>query len=63
MDREDKASPELLVLGGGGPFVPSKRASLGYVVLLDGKPRLLINCDDAISTSLGETGVHPAERF
>ena len=55
------ASLELLVLGGGGPFVQSKRASLGYVVLFDGKPRLLIDCGDGIFTRLGETGVDPAE--
>lgn len=54
-------SMELLVLGSGGPFTNATRASAGYVVSLDGAPRVLVDAGGGTSVRLGEHEVDPAE--
>ena len=51
---------ELLVLGSGGPFAQAARASSSYVVLVGGRPRLLIDCGGGTSARLGQAGIDPA---
>ncbi|MDT7618318.1 MAG: hypothetical protein QOF00_5765 [Pseudonocardiales bacterium] len=48
------------VLGSGGPFVNAHRASSGYLVQLDGRPRLLVDAGGGTFERLGRAGVDPA---
>jgi ribonuclease BN (tRNA processing enzyme) len=56
--NEEPAPPALavLVLGSGGPRV-SKRASVGNLVLVDGKARLLVDAGPGTFVRAGESGV------
>jgi hypothetical protein len=45
---------ELLVLGSGGPFVQGKRASSCYVVVVGGRPRMLLDCGGGAFLRLGQ---------
>jgi len=47
------------VLGSGGPIVDDERASAGYVVLLDGRPRLLVDAGGGVALRLAQAGVAP----
>lgn len=54
----DSASPEalsLLVLGSGGPGATG-RAGAGYLVMLDGKPRILVDAGPGTFVRAGEAG-------
>ncbi|MCB9602551.1 MAG: MBL fold metallo-hydrolase [Sandaracinus sp.] len=47
------------VLGSGGPIVDDARASTGYLLIVDGRPRLLIDAGGGVALRLGELGVRP----
>ncbi|MGI8721068.1 MAG: hypothetical protein ACR2JG_02440 [Geodermatophilaceae bacterium] len=62
VDKADRmAHLELVVLGSGGPFVTARRTSASYVVLLGGRPLLLLDCGGGAFARLGQAGVDPAE--
>jgi ribonuclease BN (tRNA processing enzyme) len=50
------ATLSLLVLGSGGPGATG-RAGAGYVVLLDGRPRIVVDAGPGTFTRVGEAGV------
>ncbi len=50
------AGLSLLVLGSGGPGATGRAAS-GYLVLLDGRPRILVDAGPGIFVRAGEAGV------
>lgn len=54
------AGLDVTVLGSGGPFVNARRASSGYLVRLDGRPRLLVDAGVGTFERLGRAGVDPA---
>lgn len=45
------------VLGSGGPFPTARRVSSGYVVWLDGSPRLLVDAGGGVFERVGRAGV------
>ncbi|MGI8421308.1 MAG: MBL fold metallo-hydrolase, partial [Gaiellaceae bacterium] len=53
-------SLELIVPGSGGPFANPKRASSGYLLLLDGDPRVLVGAGGGVFELLGRLGADPA---
>jgi ribonuclease BN (tRNA processing enzyme) len=53
---DEKPALELVVLGSGGPGALGRAAS-GYLVLLDGVPRILVDAGPGTFTRLGETGL------
>jgi len=54
------ASLELLVLGSGGPGATG-RAGSSHIVLIDGKPRILVDAGPGSFVRLGEAHVSPAQ--
>lgn len=61
VDRPPSRGLALTVLGSGGPFVNPRRASSGYLLWCDGRPRLLVDAGGGTFERLGRTGVDPAE--
>ena len=55
----DKAGMELVVLGSGGPGATG-RAGAGYLVLIEGKPRILVDAGPGTFVRLGESGLSMA---
>jgi len=53
---DEKPALELVVLGSGGPGAVGRAAS-GYLVLLDGVPRILVDAGPGTFTRLGEAGL------
>ena len=51
---------ELLVLGSGGPVADNERASSGYVILIGGKPRILVDAGGGTFQRLGQAGLSAA---
>lgn len=47
------------VLGSGGPILDDARASSGYLLVVDGRPRLLIDAGGGVALRLGQLGVSP----
>ena len=47
----------LTVLGSGGPIANSRRASAGYVLSIDGKPRLLVDAGGGSFERVGRSGL------
>jgi len=56
----DEAPLSVTVLGSGGPGAVG-RASSGYLVSVDGIPRILIDAGPGTFARLGETGLSPAK--
>lgn len=52
---------ELQVLGSGGPELEDKRASSSYLVLQDGRPRILVDSGGGSSLRFGQAGAHVAQ--
>jgi ribonuclease BN (tRNA processing enzyme) len=49
----------VMVLGSGGPVVtPAGRASAGYMIFVDGKPRILMDVGGGTYKSLGQAGIN-----
>jgi ribonuclease BN (tRNA processing enzyme) len=48
------SSFELEVLGSGGPHTHPTRASAGYLIALDGKPRILVDVGGGVFTRVGQ---------
>lgn len=48
------------VLGSGGPMTNPSRASSGFIVWLDGRPRVLVDAGGGTFARLGEAGIDPA---
>ncbi len=62
-DKSAKAEKEgelsVMVLGSGGPVAtPAGRASAGYLIFTDGKPRILMDLGGGTYKSLAESGVN-----
>lgn len=55
MRSESKFS--VTVLGSGGPFANGRRASSGYIVSIDGKPRVLVDCGGGTFERIGRAGL------
>lgn len=49
--------PALQVLGSGGPLADDDRAGSGYVLRVDGKPRILIDAGSGVFLRFGQAGV------
>ncbi|MBJ74504.1 MAG: MBL fold metallo-hydrolase [Sandaracinus sp.] len=47
------------VLGSGGPIVDDGRASSGYLLLVDGEPRLLVDAGGGVALRMAQAGVAP----
>ncbi|HEY3675349.1 MAG TPA: MBL fold metallo-hydrolase [Candidatus Tumulicola sp.] len=47
----------LTVLGSGGPFATPTRVSSGYVLSIDGKPRVLLDAGGGIFQRIGQSGL------
>jgi ribonuclease BN (tRNA processing enzyme) len=47
----------LIVLGSGGPIANPRRASAGYVLSIDGKPRLLVDAGGGSFERIGRSGL------
>lgn len=45
------------VLGSGGPFANGRRASSGYVVSIDERPRILVDCGGGTFERIGRAGL------
>ena len=60
MERPATAPLALTVLGSGGPFTHPQRASAGYLVSTDGRPRLLVDAGGGTFERLGRIGADPA---
>ena len=56
---EDPAPLSVMILGSGGPGAVG-RASSSFVVLLDGKPRIIVDAGPGSFVRLGETGLDSA---
>jgi ribonuclease BN (tRNA processing enzyme) len=52
---DEAPGPSLLVLGSGGPGATG-RAGAGYLVMLDGKPRILVDAGPGTFVRVGEAG-------
>jgi ribonuclease BN (tRNA processing enzyme) len=56
---EVKGDLSVMVLGSGGPMaMPSGRASAGYLIFLDGKPRILMDVGGGTYQRLAQAGVN-----
>lgn len=54
-----KGDLSVMVLGSGGPMATaSNRASAGYLIFLDGKPRILMDAGGGTFARLAESGVN-----
>ena len=49
------------VLGSGGPILDDDRASTGYVALVDGEPRLLIDAGGGVALRMAQAGIAPEQ--
>lgn len=47
------------VLGSGGPILDDSRASSGYLLVVDGRARLLVDAGRGVALRLGQLGVAP----
>ncbi len=52
---------EVQVLGSGGPELEDRRASSSYLVLQDGRPRLLVDSGGGSALQFGRAGAHVSE--
>jgi ribonuclease BN (tRNA processing enzyme) len=52
---------ELQVLGSGGPELEDRRASTSYLVLQDGRPRLLVDSGGGSALQFGRSGAHVSQ--
>jgi ribonuclease BN (tRNA processing enzyme) len=52
---------ELQVLGSGGPELEDRRASTSYLVLQDGRPRLLVDSGGGSALQFGRAGAHVSQ--
>ncbi len=59
VDPCPNAQVAVRVLGSGGPIVDDARASTGYLLIVEGRPRLLIDAGAGIALRLGQLGVSP----
>src|SRR5580698_2100852 len=55
-DAAPPAGPSLLVLGSGGPGATG-RAGAGYIISLQGRPRILVDAGPGTFARAGEAGV------
>ena len=52
---------EVQVLGSGGPELEDRRASTSYLVLQDGRPRLLVDSGGGSALQFGRAGAHVSQ--
>jgi ribonuclease BN (tRNA processing enzyme) len=52
---------EVQVLGSGGPELADKRASSSYLVLQDGRPRILVDSGGGSALQFGRAGAHVSQ--
>jgi ribonuclease BN (tRNA processing enzyme) len=52
---------ELQVLGSGGPELEDRRASTSYLVLQDGRPRILVDSGGGSALQFGRAGAHVSQ--
>jgi len=48
----------VMVLGSGGPVATGKRVSAGYMILIDGKPSMLMDVGGGVHARLGASGAN-----
>jgi ribonuclease BN (tRNA processing enzyme) len=48
----------ITVLGNGGPIANPHRVSAGYILSIDGKPRILVDADGRTFERIGRSGLN-----